>query len=156
MKRLFLLAAAFAGILFLATGCNQQVSTQQADRLLKPAEIRKYVAVTALNLRECPGSECRIIRVLEQGDSGLLLAEDSGWVKMLIDHSDAQGWVAAKYLSAQPVARQQKKQSRPPLPEEEFAQPHKNAPPKLKEELAVPEVDNGPEKKATISEEFAD
>ncbi len=122
MKRLFQLVYFLAVVLLLATGCNQQVSRQEVNRPMRPVEIRKYVDVTVLNLRECPGAECRILRVLEQGDSGLVLGEESGWVKMLIDHSDAQGWVEDKYLSAQPVARQQKKKSHPPLPEEEFAE----------------------------------
>ncbi len=156
MKKLLQLTAPLAVILFLAAGCDYQVNTELADRFLKPAEIRRYVDVNALNLRECPGSECRIIRVLNQGESGLVLAEDSGWVEMLIDQSDAQGWVAGKYLSAQPVARQKKKKTQPALPEEEFAQPHKSPPPPLQEELALPEVDNGPQEKSLISEEFAD
>ena len=155
MKRLFQLTAVFAAILLLATGCNHQVNTQLADSFLKPAEVRRYVDVRALNLRECPSLECRITRVLELGDSGLVLAESSGWVEMLIDHSDSQGWVAAKYLSSQPVARQQKKKVQPALPEEEFAGPQKSVPPPLKEELAMPAADNGPQNKLTISEEFA-
>ncbi len=163
MKRRLPVIGLFAVILFLASSCNQQMTTRQADRPMKSPEIRRYINVAALNLRECPGSACRIIRVLEKGDSGLVIGEDSGWVEMLIDRSDAQGWVSGKYLSEQPVARQQSNKSRarggkpqPPLPEEAFAEPPRGVPPPLQEELAVPEADELPGAKKAVSEEFAD
>ncbi len=163
MKRCLQVIGPFAVILLLATSCNQQMTTQQTDRQMKPPEIRRYVSVAALNLRECPGSACRIIRVLEQGDSGLVIGEDSGWVEMLIDRSDTKGWVAGKYLSEQPVARPERNKSngrgknpQPPLPEETFAEPQKVVPPPLQEELAGPEADKAPGAKTAISEEFAD
>ena len=162
MKRFLVIAGPLAVFMFLVTSCNDMVTVQQVDSPMRPPETRRYVKVNALNLRECPGTQCRIMRVLQQGDGGLVLSEDSGWVEMLIDHSDSQGWVAGKYLSEQPVARTKvnkpklQKKTQPALPEEEFAQPTRSIPPELQEELALPESDNTAEAKTVISEEFAE
>jgi uncharacterized protein YgiM (DUF1202 family) len=162
MKGLLGTAGLLAMCLSLLSSCNYQDTMHQVGQPMKPPEIRKYVKVNALNLRECPDTQCRIIRVLHQGDGGLVLREDSGWMEMLVDRSDSRGWVAAKYLSAQPVAgvkarkSQQPKPTQPTLPEEEFAQPGRSTPPQLQEELALPETLDISATKPAVLEEFAD
>ena len=126
----------------LLAGCNYQGTVQQADTMVRPKQDRRYVRVNALNLRSCPTTQCQIKRVLRQGDSGLVLQEKAGWAEMLIDYSDSQGWVAVKYLSEQPVMKQdhaplkpRKETVEPAVPAEQLAEPTQAAPPLPQEEM---------------------
>ena len=165
MKKYFAITLSFVTLSAFLGGCNHEVTMQQVDRMVRPQQDRRYVNVNALNLRACPTTQCRILRVLRQGDGGLVLQVKSGWAEMLIDNSDSQGWVATKYLVTEPVAkgngkplkpRQQKTEPAPPL--ETFAQPANPvspAAPKLQEELA--ESASGKSSMVPqISEELAD
>lgn len=147
----------------LLAGCNYQGTVQQADSMVRPQQDRRYVRVNALNLRSCPTTQCKIKRVLRQGDSGLVLQEKAGWAEMLIDYSDSQGWVAAKYLSVQPVMKQdhaplepKKPTAEPPVPAEQLAEPTPAVPPRPQEEMAESGSDGTASPKPGFTEELAE
>lgn len=122
----------------------------------------RYVNVGALNLRSCPGVQCRIIRVLKQGEKGVVVRESAGWAEIIIDgRNGVSGWVAGQYLSEQPVAKQrparktgQQAVQTPALPAEEFAAPAAE-PPMPEEGLASPEPGTNSGQLQTPQEEFA-
>ncbi len=121
-------------------------------------ENRLYVAVDRLNLRDCAGTECRIVEVLTRGDSGTVMGGEAGWIKLKIDGKQSSGWVAERYLSATPIAKRPAKKrpaEKPKIPEEGFATPG-DVPPAVTEELATPEQKNGAKPKITIKEELAE
>jgi len=107
-----------------------------------------YVNADALHLRSCPGVQCRIIRVLKQGERGVVVRESSGWTEIAISGPNpATGWVATSYLSSRPVAekkRSSKRVKKDPSP-----------PPLPAEELAPAEPDTDRSQGATPKEEFA-
>ena len=94
---------------------------------------RRYVNADALNLRACPGAQCRVIRALRLGESCVLVRESSGWAEIVTSGTDSvTGWVATQYLSSRPVAKNpraskggKKASPAPALPAEELATPGK-------------------------------
>ena len=150
--RLLALAWALAPLLALAAGCAPLIGVTPPPpplpRAYPPSAAQPLPAsgamvrsrVASLNLRQCPGRQCRIIGVLHPGQELGLIGQEGGWAQ--VRTSDGrQGWVAARYLgpadqaapagAATPGAQAP---AGPPAPREEFAQP--SAPPQPREEFA--------------------
>ena len=101
-----------------------------------------FVHAWALNLRKCPGSQCRIITVLKRGQEVSASEWKAGWIKVSLVDSQKQGWVAARYLGAEkPLSRVRRSDENagpapePPPPAGELA-PAVSSPPAVKGELA--------------------
>jgi hypothetical protein len=76
-----------------------------------------YVNVPRLNLRACPGMDCPRISVLELNEGVERLGEAEDWSQVRVTRDGRLGWVASRYLSAEPVAPPEVPVARPPLPE---------------------------------------
>jgi hypothetical protein len=76
-----------------------------------------YVNVPRLNLRACPGMDCPRISVLELNESVEKTGEAEDWSQVRVTRDGRLGWVASRYLSAEPVAPPEAPVATPPLPE---------------------------------------
>jgi uncharacterized protein YgiM (DUF1202 family) len=61
-----------------------------------PASRRRY-ATTWVNVRDGPGGEARIVRILNPGDSVLVDSLRRGWYRVVSDGRTV-GWVLRRYL----------------------------------------------------------
>jgi hypothetical protein len=108
-------------VLFLA-GCQGRYYGGPPAPLPPPAPVAPappsrpvfYVNVPRLNLRACPGMDCPRISVLELNEGVERLGEAEDWSQVRVTRDGRLGWVASRYLSAEPVAAPEAK---PPLPE---------------------------------------
>ena len=73
----------------------------------------------ALNLRACPGKECKILAVLRAGSRLAELERRGGWSRVRVLSGTIEGWVASAHLDRpdEPVPGAHG----PPLPPEELA-----------------------------------
>ncbi len=142
MKRLELIAVLmFAALLALAAGCGHKAAPIPAKpvKLDFKAGERLYVRASALNLRQCPSTDCRILAVLKGGQAVRLEALKGGWGQVLTVGGSRRGWVAARYLAKTPPAGVPPATASepPPLPKEQWATPKEGqAPPPVKEEYS--------------------
>lgn len=99
---------------------------------------KRYVLTNGLNLRECPATKCRILAVLRRGEIVLSTGEKKGWSLVETAASGKKGWVASRYLGAEPgqtppPASAKSPSEPPPLPKEQWGAPGA-APPQVQEQ----------------------
>ena len=160
-KTMYVKPVILVSIAALLGGCAE-LDMPTAETPHYPVSQRYYVVAVSLNMRECAGTDCRIVSVLHRGDSGRVIAQQGNWVSLELIEKARTGWVAGRYLSSEPVEKTPVAQSReieasppqaptedlaetvppPSLPDEELAtpesRPEQGAPPALSEELASP------------------
>ncbi len=95
---------------------------------------KRYVLTSGLNLRQCPATNCRILAVLRRGDIVLTTGEKKGWSYVEAAASGKKGWVASRYLGAEPgqsapPAGAKSPSEPPPLPKEQWGAPGATPPP---------------------------
>ena len=119
----------------------------------------QVLVVTAgpLNLRACPGMECRVIAVLPRGEEVVKLGDKAGWLRVRVPSMDKKGWVGARYVG---IGAHPSPELPPPppgvkeewvVPEKEEMTPKHQPAPEVKEEWATPEKQKAPQ----VKEEFA-
>ncbi|MBU1274048.1 MAG: SH3 domain-containing protein [Proteobacteria bacterium] len=131
-----LLALALMGLLGACAEVGKSVP-QEVGAAFKDGQ-KRYVLTNGLNLRQCPNTECRILAVLRQGDIVLSIGEKKGWSLVEAAASGQKGWVANRYLGANPgqtppPATAKSPAEPPPLPKEQWGAPG-SAPPPVKEQ----------------------
>lgn len=146
-------------LMTLINGCASDATLPVSGSSYQAIQ-RFYVSVDSLNLRECAGTECKIISILKHGDNGRLIARENGWIQLELDEKNHTGWVSERYLSSEFVEKKPAVPgpaadpgSAPKMPEENLAQPSLTPAP-LEEELATPEPDIS-EMPPAVSEELA-
>ncbi len=138
MKNMRLTGCLAAAALLLAlTGCAEvsQTVPQEVSAAFKEGQ-KLYVLTSALNLRQCPSTDCRILRVLKHGDIVLSTGDRRGWSKVETAAGGVRGWVATRYLGADPNQAPppvKRASEPPPLPKEQWGAPG-GAPPPVKEQ----------------------
>ncbi len=134
MIMLMCLAAALAGV----SACAEVSGSVPQEMSAAFMQGRKlYVTVGRLNLRQCPFTDCRVLRVLARGDIVLAAANQKGWSRVRTASGGVQGWVATRYLATDPnqAPPPARKASEPPaLPREQWGQAG-DAPPPVKEQF---------------------
>jgi hypothetical protein len=155
-------------VIFTSWGCGTKKQPVHKPTTAPPASLSQpngqVLVVTAgpLNLRACPGMECRVIAVLPRGEDVVKLGAKAGWLRVRVPAIQKKGWVGARYVGigkhkspelpppppgvkeewgvpAKEKARETKKEKMtPPAPEvqEEWATPGKQVTPEVKEEFA--------------------
>jgi uncharacterized protein YgiM (DUF1202 family) len=75
--------------------------------LLSPTPVEAayyYVAADSLELRDCPGPDCPLAKILLKGDRVQKIAEnDQGWFRVLVEKDASIGWIPAAQVSDQAV-----------------------------------------------------
>jgi uncharacterized protein YgiM (DUF1202 family) len=143
MRRPWLITALLAAtLLAMLAGCGQKsppITTPPVTLDLKVGQ-QLYVRASALNLRQCPSTDCRILAVLGGGQAVRLQALKGGWGQVTTSDGRRRGWVAASYLDKNPPASVQpaKASEPPPLPKEQWAPAGQGGqqPPPVKEEFS--------------------
>ncbi len=144
MKKSLTYALCTLSLTTLIYGCVSD-SPQAVTGSQQQTHQRYYVVADSLNLRECAGTECRIISVLKRGDHGVVIKQQNPWVQIQLQSKNYTGWVSGRYLSPnyvekKPPAPQRESgpQTPPKMPKKSLTKPVL-PPPVLEEELAVPE-----------------
>lgn len=68
----------------------------------EPAEQWRFVTASSLNVRALPSGEAQIVGVLYENQRVLVRAPEHGWARVV---QPEKGYVAARFLSAVPVAQ---------------------------------------------------
>jgi len=164
MKRGILISA-LSSLLFLC-GCVPDTSERHALRNDTPDFI-SFVQVKALNLRQCPSVQCKIVSVLQAGDKVTVLSKKNGWYKISKPPTGKTGWLAARYMAGKPPKeksshRLSRHKQEPAMPVEEFGSGTDSVSPPVIEESFAPVGDASiagsqqqPDSPPPVLEEFA-
>lgn len=140
MKREILIGALSS--LVLLCGCVPDTSERHVLRNDTP-DLIAFVQVKALNLRQCPSVQCKIVSVLQAGDKVTVLSEQNGWYKILRPATGKTGWLSAQYMADQPPKENAEprvplQKQEPAMPVEEFGSgTDSGSPPIIEESFAL-------------------
>jgi hypothetical protein len=162
-------------VILTSWGCGAKKQPVHKPTTAPPPSLSQpngqVMVVTAgpLNLRACPGMECRVIAVLPRGQRVIKLGAKAGWLRVRVPSIQKEGWVGARYVgigkhkslelpppppSASPKVKEEwvvpAKQEAQKMEKEEKT-PKRRPAPEVQEEWATPEKQEAPE----VKEEFA-
>jgi uncharacterized protein YgiM (DUF1202 family) len=75
-----------------------------------------YVISDRLNLRECPSLKCKVATVLKLGDEVTMLEQEEDWVKVRINATGREGWVASNLVGGTPKKKTPSRIKEEPAP----------------------------------------
>jgi len=122
-------------------GCGAKKQPVRKQAIAPPPSLSQpdgqVLVVTAgpLNLRACPGMECRVIAILPRGEEVVKLGAKAGWLRVRVPSLQKKGWVGARYVG---IGEHKSPELPPPPP---------SLPPKVKEEWVVPAKEKARETK---------
>ncbi|EKD41066.1 MAG: hypothetical protein ACD_74C00066G0002 [uncultured bacterium] len=120
--------------LFLGTNCrgSRQITEHPPPAIPVP-EKEKVLFITSenLNVRVCPGLDCRIETTINRGKEVIQIDEKGEWLKIRIKANGIEGWLNSRFVSVSP-------------PEPQVLPPQESGALKPQEEWATPDKETNP------------
>jgi uncharacterized protein YgiM (DUF1202 family) len=90
--------------LFLAVHCAGPREIEKIPSVQKKEDL--FVVTTdRINLRACPGTDCRIETGLKRGEEIIKIRKEGEWLKVRVKTSGLEGWIPLRFVSKPPPPR---------------------------------------------------